>query len=46
MTGSSVVNGLDQLVKETTIFWDYQKSDVEEDLGLGCFVRNVCFLEN
>ena len=24
-TGSSVVNGLYKLVKETTIFWDYPK---------------------
>ena len=44
--GSNVVNGLDRLVKETTIFWDYRKEMEKGSWSWNVFVMNVCFLEN
>ena len=36
VTGSSVVDGLDQLVKEKTIFWECRKADGKRLSCLGC----------
>ena len=46
MTGSSVVNGLDLLVKETTIFSMTGNATWSRILVLKCFRVIVCHFEN